>query len=165
MLQECRVPVVVDADALNAVAPARAGTFPPHAVVTPHPGEMARLRGTKTEEVTSNRLSIAGRSAKEWGCVVVLKGAPTVIAAPDGSLWLNPTGTPGMASGGTGDVLTGMTTGLLAQGLSPLDAAIAAAFVHGMAGERAAERLGEAGMLASDLLGEVPVVLRDLYAG
>jgi ADP-dependent NAD(P)H-hydrate dehydratase / NAD(P)H-hydrate epimerase len=165
VLQECRAPLVVDADALNAVAPARAGTFPPHAVITPHPGEMARLWGTNTQEVQSNRLETAERAAGQWGCVVVFKGAPTVIAAPDGALWLNPTGTPGMASGGTGDVLTGLITGLLAQGLAPMDAAIAAVYVHGAAGEQAADRLGAAGMLASDLLREVPGVLRDLSNG
>jgi NAD(P)H-hydrate epimerase len=163
VLRECRVPLVVDADALNAAVPAGPETFPPHAVITPHPGEMARLLGTNTGAVQSNRVAIAERAARELGCVVVLKGAPTVIAGANGELWINPTGSPGMASGGTGDVLTGLLAGLLAQGLRPLDAALCAVYAHGLAGERAARRLGTAGMLAGDLLRAAPRVLRDLY--
>jgi NAD(P)H-hydrate epimerase len=162
VLGECRVPLVVDADALNAVAPAGAETFPPHAVLTPHPGEMSRLLGTSTAEIQSNRRAAAERAARSFGCVVLLKGAATVIAAPDGRVWINPTGSAGMASGGMGDVLTGVIAGLLAQGLQPLDAAICGAFIHGRAGEYAARRLGEAGMLAGDVLRAIPRVLREI---
>jgi NAD(P)H-hydrate epimerase len=124
---------------------------------------MARLLGTNTQEVQSNRLAIAEQAAREMGCVVLLKGAPTIIASPAGERWLNPTGTPGMATGGTGDVLTGLIVGLLAQGLGPLDAAISGAFLHGCAGKRAARRLGEAGMLAGDVLAAIPHVLHTVY--
>jgi NAD(P)H-hydrate epimerase len=165
ILKECAAPIVVDADALNVVAPAGPGTFPPRAVLTPHPGEMARLLGTNTGTVQSNRVATAARAAREWECVVLLKGTPTVIAAPSGEVWLNPTGSSGMATGGTGDVLTGLTAGLLAQGLSPLAAALCAAYVHGRAGERAAGRLGEAGMLAGDVLTAVPHIFRQITDG
>jgi hypothetical protein len=119
-------PLVVDADGLNALAPAGPGTFPARAVVTPHPAEMARLLGTDTASVQSDRLATARKAAREWNCVVLLKGAGTVIAHPDGTAFINPTGNPGMGSAGTGDVLSGIIAGMMGQKLPPTPQAAAA---------------------------------------
>ena len=130
-------------------------------LLTPHPGEMATLAGLSVAEVQANRQEVARSFAEAHGVYVALKGFRTVIAAPDGKLLINPTGNSGMASGGTGDVLTGLVGGFLAQRQAPLDALGLGVFVHGMAGDRAAARLGQHGMVASDLLGEVCGVLRE----
>lgn len=156
LLREWTRPLVVDADALNLVAPAGPGSFPPEAVVTPHPGELARLLGTDVATVESNRVDAARRASREFRCVVVLKGAASLIAAPDGRLAINSTGTPAMATGGVGDVLTGLVAALLGQGLPPFEAAAAAVYLHGLAGELAAADVGGIGMLASDLAERLP---------
>ncbi|BDG07847.1 NAD(P)H-hydrate dehydratase [Anaeromyxobacter paludicola] len=153
-------PAVLDADALNALAdaPGAVGPLPPSAVLTPHPGELARLLRQSIADVQRDRVATAVASAEALGCTVVLKGARTVVAAPGEVPWVIPTGNPGMATGGTGDVLAGLTGALLAGGIAPFDAARAAAWAHGRAGDLAARRLGERGLLASDLahaLGEV----------
>src|SRR5262249_19088618 len=128
----CRVPLVLDADALNAVAGTEYLRARPAAtVLTPHPGEMARLLRSDTGTVQDDRLGVAGRLAAAENAIVVLKGARTVIAAPDGRVAICPTGNPGMASGGMGDVLSGVVGALLAQGLAPFDAACLAVFAHG----------------------------------
>ena len=158
-------PLVLDADGLNIVA--GTGTLRERAgptVVTPHPGEMARLLGCETAEVQADRLGAARRLARSEGVVVVLKGARTVIAAPDGGAAISPTGNPGMATGGTGDVLAGIVGALLGQGLGPFDAAVLGVFAHGAAGDRVAARRGEVGLLASDLLAELPPTLAELQA-
>jgi NAD(P)H-hydrate epimerase len=165
VLRERRGALVVDADGLNAIADAGEGAAwaaPDQVILTPHPGEMARLLGTKTEEVQSNRLATAERAASRFGCTVVLKGAGTIVAAPDGRLWIGPAGIAALATGGTGDVLTGVVAGLLAQGVSPVDAAVAGVFLHTRAGERLAARVGDAGVLAGDLLTELPQVIREI---
>jgi NAD(P)H-hydrate epimerase len=162
VLKERQGPLVVDADALNQVAPAGLGVFPSNAVITPHPAELARLVGTSTAEIQSNRLAAAENAARELGCVVVLKGAGTIAAAPDGHLWIGPAGTAALATGGTGDVLTGVIAGLMAQGLPPLDAAIAGVYVHGRAGEMLADEVGLAGALAGELLPILPRVLQKM---
>jgi ADP-dependent NAD(P)H-hydrate dehydratase / NAD(P)H-hydrate epimerase len=162
LLAEVRLPIVVDADALNAVAPAGPGVFPATAVITPHPGEMARLLDRDTKAVQADRLATAREAAARFGCVVVLKGAGTLIAEPGGAAWINPTGNAGMATGGTGDVLTGTLVGLLAQGLSPLDAARAGVYLHSLAGELAAADIGPAGTLAGDLPPRLPAALRQV---
>jgi NAD(P)H-hydrate epimerase len=164
VLSERQGPLVVDADGLNAIAdagPGGAWAAPEQVVLTPHPGEMARLVGTKIQEVESNRLATAERAAHQFGCVVVLKGAGTIVATPDGRLWIGPAGTAALATGGTGDVLTGVITGMLAQGLSPVDAVVAGVYLHARAGERLAARVGDAGILAGDLLAELPHVIRE----
>ena len=125
-------------------------------MVTPHPGEMSRLLATTTAAIQADRLGAARRLSERDGVVVVLKGARTVIAAPDGRAAIVPTGNPGMATGGTGDVLAGVIGGLLAQGLAAFDAASLGAFAHGLAGDRVALRQGEVGLLAHDLLDELP---------
>ena len=155
-------PAVIDADALNALAAARAeggvAGLPSPAVLTPHPGEMARLCGLPVEAVQADRVGLAARQAAAWGCTVVLKGARTVVAGAAGPPAVIPTGNAGLATGGTGDVLAGLAGALLAGGIAARDAARAAAWVHGRAGDLAARRLGQRGLLASDLadaLGEV----------
>jgi NAD(P)H-hydrate epimerase len=151
-------PMVVDADALNALSEAPAlleGAHAP-AVLTPHPGEMARLMGVSAEEVQGNRAQFAKRAATRFGSAVVLKGAYSLICEAGRSLAINPTGNPGMASGGTGDVLTGVVAGLLAQGLLPFEAAGAGAYLHGLAGDLAARRTGEASLVAGELVNSLP---------
>jgi NAD(P)H-hydrate epimerase len=155
-------PCVLDADALNALA-GKASLLteckrPP--IITPHPGEMARLEAeATTQSVNEDRLGTAIRFARERGVFVILKGARTVIARPDGLAAICPTGNPGMATAGTGDVLTGMVGGLLAQGLSTWDAACAATYIHGLAGDLATQHLGQAGMIARDLIQYIPHAL------
>ncbi len=156
--------VVLDADALNALVKHSKWwqKMNYQAILTPHPGEMARLTGLSVANVQAERLKIARRAAAEWGKVVVLKGAYTVIAAPDGRVRLNPSANPGLASAGTGDVLSGAIAGLLAQGLSPFDAACCGVYLHSMAGEVVKEELGDAGMVAGDLLPVLPKVIKRL---
>ncbi len=153
LLRSLKKPAIIDADALYAIAQDLDVLQECKAplVITPHPGEMATLLGTTSEQVQSNRLDTARAFATENNITVVLKGAGSVIAAPDGRVHINPTGTPGMATGGTGDVLSGMIGGLLAQDDDAVVDANAAVYIHGLAGEIAATKLGEASMLASDL--------------
>ncbi len=163
VLDALSVPAVVDADGLNILA-ANPALFEKTAVpmvLTPHPGEMARLVGKGTREVQANRIDISRAFAEERGVVLVLKGAGTVIAAPDGRVFVNPTGNAGMASGGMGDVLTGVIGGFLAQGLAPLDSARLGVYLHGLAGDRAVVRTGAAGLIASEVMFELQGILRD----
>jgi hydroxyethylthiazole kinase-like uncharacterized protein yjeF len=166
-LADSTVPGVLDADGLNAVA--RRDEWWKHApanlVLTPHPGEMARLLDTTVAAVQSNRFAAASDAACRWGKVVLLKGAYTIVADPTGIMSINPTGSPNLATAGTGDVLSGIVAGLLAQGLSPRDAAVAGAWLHGAAGQRVAERLGDAGTVASDLLAVIPEIRHSLVGG
>jgi len=157
-------PLVLDADALNTLAqtPKWQQQFGGEAIFTPHPGEMARLAGTSVNEVQSDRLGFAKRMAAEWHKIIVLKGAYTVIAAPDGRARLSPVANPGLASAGTGDVLSGAIAGLVAQGLSLFDAASLGVYLHGKAGEVVKDRLGDAGTIATDLLPALPLVIKQL---
>lgn len=147
---------VLDADGLNAAADLLQTEKMPHPqgelILTPHPGEMARLTGHSAAEINADREGTALRYAKAWNAVVVLKGAHTVIAGPDGRCAVNPTGNPGLSRGGSGDVLAGMTSALLACGLPAFDAAACAVYLHGAAADRAAALHGETGMLPHDLL-------------
>lgn len=183
LVAEAEAPCVVDADGLNALAAAMhaaAGRESAAAdsgvvslpvrprgrlVLTPHPGEMARLLGVSSKEVQDDRLGTAERAAAGWNCTVVLKGARTVVAAPDGTTYVNVTGNPGMATGGSGDVLTGAVAGLLAQGLEPARAAAAAVYLHGRAGDLAAEAKGQMGLVASDILEWLPEAARETGQG
>jgi NAD(P)H-hydrate epimerase len=169
LLPGVRVPCVFDADGLNAASllnPAEwfstLGRGGAPLVVTPHPGEMARLLGSRTVEVQADRLGVAERAAAEWQCIVVLKGARSLVAAPGGPTYINPTGNSGMATGGSGDVLTGMVAGLLAQGLAPDWAAAAAVFLHGRAGDLAAAERGYASLVAGDILDKLPAAFLDI---
>lgn len=147
---------VLDADGLNAAADLLQTGKMLHPqgelILTPHPGEMARLTGRSAAEINADREGMALRYAKAWNAVVVLKGAHTVIAGPDGRCAVNPTGNPGLSRGGSGDVLAGMTSALLACGLPAFDAAACAVYLHGAAADRAAALHGETGMLPHDLL-------------
>ena len=161
------VPLVLDADGLNAFAPkGQDCTLEAGAdarwVLTPHPGEAARLLGIGTSEVQADRLGAARKLAAASGAVVVLKGHRSLIVAPDGRVAINSSGNPGMATGGTGDVLTGAVGAFLARGLSPWDAARLATFVHGDAGDLAAKRLGLESLIATDLIAELPAALTRL---
>jgi hydroxyethylthiazole kinase-like uncharacterized protein yjeF len=160
------LPMVIDADGLNAIAGQldvlRAAPAP--RVLTPHPGEMARLTGLATKQVQADRIAHARTLARETGQVVVLKGSGTIVAAPDGRWSLNTSGGPILGTGGTGDVLAGLAGSLLAQGLDPYDAARVATFLHGRAGDRLALHLGDAGLLASELADELPQARRELVA-
>jgi len=163
-------PLVLDADALWALSPAEDRLVPAlrlapaPRVLTPHLGEMARLTGKDAADLEARRIDAARGWAQRWGAVVVMKGAPTVVAAPDGRVSVNPTGTPALATAGTGDVLAGVLVALLAQGLAPFDAARLAAFVHGRAGERAGDERGVPGAIASDLIERLPRAFADLRA-
>lgn len=157
------VPAVVDADALNALATKTLNVSGRFRVLTPHPGEMSRLCGTSTAAVQSDRVGVARRFAAERGCVVVLKGQRTVIALPDGRVYINPTGTPAMATAGSGDILTGLIAGLLAQfPRDAVDAVLAAVWLHGRAGELGAAALGEQSLTAMKLLEYLPAAMSEL---
>ncbi|MFC2021472.1 NAD(P)H-hydrate dehydratase [Chloroflexota bacterium] len=156
--------LVLDADALNTLAnsPSWWQQLVGNAILTPHPGEMARLVGVSTEEVQSDRVGMAKKTALEWQKTVVLKGAYTVTVAPDYQPRINPVANPGLASAGTGDVLSGVIAGLAAQGLTLADAAACGVYLHSEAGEIVRARLGDAGMVASDLLPTLPLVIKQL---
>ena len=160
--EEANLPAVVDADALNALA----NDFPTTnkvRVLTPHPGEMGRLVGKSAKEVQEDRLNLARNFASQSAAAVVLKGDRSIIAFPDGETWVNPTGSPALAKGGTGDILTGIIAGLIAQ--HPKDwrrALIAAVWLHGRAGERAGAELGEESTLATDVLNYLPEAIHEL---
>jgi hydroxyethylthiazole kinase-like uncharacterized protein yjeF len=162
-----RRPLVIDADGLNALAdsPRTKGKLGPGRVLTPHPGEMARLTGKTADAINADRPAAARKAAKEWGAVVVLKGAHTVVAHPDGRISEDPHEVPALASGGTGDVLSGIIGGLIAQGSDPFTAAVTGVYLHAAAGRRIAERIGDSGLLASDLLPEIPLVMNVLRQG
>lgn len=132
-------------------------------MLTPHPGEMSAMTGLPRDEIQSNREDVAGKYAREWGHVVVLKGAFTVIASPDGRRTVIPVATPALARAGTGDVLAGLIVGLRAQGLDAYESAVAGAYIHAQAGLRAAEFFGTtASVLAGDVLDFVPDVIAEL---
>lgn len=165
LLREVPLPLVIDADGLNALAGDLAAlqTRPcGTTILTPHPGEMARLAGISVAEVEADRVGVARAFAETHGVIVVLKGARTVIAAADGGIFINPTGHAGLASGGSGDVLTGMIAGLLAQGAAPVAAACSGVWLHGRAADRLLPRSGTAGLLATDLLPEIPAARLEL---
>ena len=158
-------PLVFDADGLKLLAkfPDWAKMLPKPAILTPHPGEMAILTGLKTEDIQKDRLAVALKYAKEWGHVVVLKGAFTVVAAPDGRTTTIPVATPALARAGTGDVLAGLICGLRAQGVDAYNAGRAGAWIHAQAGLAAAEMLGSSiSVMAGDVLEAVPEVLASL---
>ena len=164
LVESSPVPLVIDADGLNCLAGQIGWLRRKRApvILTPHPGEMARLTSVSTENVQSDRIGISRKLATDYGVAVVLKGARTVVAGPDGRVSINPTGNPGMASGGMGDVLAGMVGALLAQGLDLREAGEVGAYWHGYAADRVARRSGETGLLATDVIEELPMALREL---
>ncbi len=164
VVKTSETPLVLDADAINVISAdvniLRHLKKP--AIMTPHPGEMARLLGISTKEVQSNRIEVAREFAYNWKVVLVLKGSRTVVALPDGTVYLNLTGNSGMATAGTGDVLTGVISGLLAQGAKLEDAAIAGVYIHGLAGDLAAAEKTEYGMIASDVVEMLPYAIKTI---
>ena len=166
LIPETTLPLVIDADGITALL-SRLEILKQckgSVILTPHPGEMARLAGITTQEVQTDRIGVAKSCAASYNAIVVLKGNRTVIATPDQEVYINPTGNPGMASGGTGDVLTGMIGGLLAQGLPPLEATKWGVYVHGLAGDMAAQAIGEIPLIASDIIDYLPDALAEVKA-
>ena len=164
LLRKVTIPLVLDADALNLLSEHRSilPKLSADIVLTPHPAEFGRLANMETSAVQKDRRGIASRFAKTWNKVVVLKGAGTVIAAPDGRITLNPIATPALASGGTGDVLAGLIGGLMAQKLPAFEAAVTGVHLHSVAGIDLEASMGQAGVLASDLLPQIPRVMERL---
>ena len=156
------VPCVIDADAITALKDHTEllSHMLAEKVLTPHPGEMARITGIRVSEIEKNRVEVARLYAEKWQAVVVLKGVPTVVALPEGTVYLNTAGTPAMATGGSGDVLTGLIAALIGQGLTVADAAVAGVYLHGLAGELAAG--GSVGLAASELLQMLPEARRQV---
>ncbi len=166
LLRNVKIPWVIDADGLNNLAldlgRLQSAKAPP--ILTPHPGEMARLIGTTTAAINQNRVTVAREFAVKHRCYLVLKGARSVVATHEGKIFINSTGNPGMASGGMGDVLAGMLAALLGQGLSPEDAMKLGVFLHGFVGDRVADEKGEVGLIASDIIDDLPAGMSALSA-
>lgn len=164
---ELSIPLVVDAGGLAALA-LNSGLLPFNGaplILTPHPGEMAKLTKTSTKVVQQERWELASRKAREWKAVVLLKGAYTVVALPDGEIYVNPTGNPVLSTAGTGDLLTGLITALLAQGLTPEDASRCGAYLHGLAADLLLEERGARGHKAGDILDYFPLAINQLISG
>jgi len=164
VIRNADLPMVIDADALTLVAdnPKILNEAKAPIVLTPHPGEMSRLAGITTDEVQADRIGVAMEFAKKYGIYLVLKGARSVIATPHGKVFINTTGNAGMASGGMGDVLTGILGGFLAQRIDPEDACKLGVFLHGLSGDLVAEQNGEAGMIARDIANSLPRAIKEL---
>lgn len=164
LLKNSTVPVVIDADAItlisNNLRTLKSLIVP--VILTPHPGEMARLIGKKNKDVQNDRINVSREFSRKFGVYIVLKGARTVISTPDGKIFINPTGNPGMAAGGMGDVLTGIIGGLLAQGYNAENSCKIGVFVHGLAGDIASEEISESGFLASEIADRVPRALNNI---
>jgi len=165
VVEELHLPMVIDADALNALARKDLHSSAPR-ILTPHPGEMSRLVSRSIEDVQSDRVGIARAFAQELGVCLVLKGHRTVIAFPDGRVFVNPTSSPALATGGTGDILTGLIAGLLAQFPDELEAAVlAAVYLHGRAGELGAAEIGDKSFMATDILRYLPAAMQEVAEG
>lgn len=164
LLRRVEQPVVLDADGINCIAtnPGLLTERKYPTIITPHPGELGRLLGRKGGEIQVARLDSALEAARRFGCVVVLKGANTLVASAEGRVLINPLALPGLATAGSGDVLTGCTAAVCAQGLSPMDAALCGVFVHGKAAELAAHMIGPVGMVAGDVISHLPLALSGL---
>lgn len=164
ILKNSNVPLVIDADALNIIAKqiSLLSEIKAGAVITPHPGEMSRLTGKSIESIMANRIETAREFAIKWKVTVVLKGAGTVTAVPGGDAYINSTGNPGMATAGSGDVLTGVIASLIGQGIQMEKAAVTGVFLHGLAGDFAQAGFGEYGMMASDIAANLPAAIKSI---
>ncbi|HYO78439.1 MAG TPA: NAD(P)H-hydrate dehydratase, partial [Thermoanaerobaculia bacterium] len=166
IVEMVELPLVIDASGLNAFA-SRAAELNPRGlprVITPHPGELARLLGGDAQSINSDRIAAAREAARVTNCVVVLKGYQSLVAEPDGHVYVNPTGNPGMASGGMGDVLAGLIAALLARDSDPLDAACTATYLHGLAGDLLRDEMGDTGLAAMDLAENIPAAIQAVRA-
>lgn len=164
IIKEVELPVIIDAGALSSIG-SRTDIFKgakAKVIITPHPGEAARLLGVSTDDVQADRVNSALRLADVTGATVVLKGAISIVTDPAGEFFLNPTGNPGLATAGTGDILSGIIGGLLAQGYMPRDASVAGVYIHGLSGDEVKKDSGEVGMVATDLLPKIPKVINGL---
>jgi NAD(P)H-hydrate epimerase len=160
--KKSKAPMVIDADGLNAISdPSIFKKSGKDIIITPHPGEFSRLIGRPIKEIQSDRTGHASRFAAKYGVTIVLKGAYTVIAGK-GKTFVNPTGNPGMASAGVGDVLTGIIASLIGQGVDPFNSAVAGTYIHGMAGNLAVSIKGEHGIIASDIIDSIPYTLASI---
>ncbi len=164
LMEQYEGPMVIDADGLNALSKdtEKLSKASASLILTPHYGEMSRLCDIPILKIKKNSIEIAREMAQRWQVVLVLKGAPTIIANPQGLVYINPTGNDGMATAGTGDVLAGLIAGFAAQGSSPIDSAIAGVYIHGLAGDNVAQKIGSRGMIASDVLKALPKALHNI---
>lgn len=162
LLPKLNMPAVIDADALNILAQKRSilKKIKTHSVLTPHPGEMARLINSNVGYVQKNRKAVAQTFANKYNVILVLKGHNTVVAGPKNKAYINKTGNPGMATAGSGDVLAGIIGSFLAQGAPPFEAARLGVYIHGLAGDLAAKKIGEVSLIASDILKSIPDAIR-----
>jgi NAD(P)H-hydrate epimerase len=167
LIEACPVPLVIDADGLNLIAaePSMLSRRRAPIVLTPHPGEMARLCGHSTADIQDDRIGHARAFAERHQVHLVLKGAATLVALPDGTVFVNATGNPGMATGGMGDVLTGLIAGLVTQGLAPGAAARTGVYLHGLAADRMAAKKAPVGYLATDVIQTLPEAMDELLTG
>ena len=167
LLSACSLPMVVDADGINALS----GEYhdllrgKEEVILTPHPGEMGRLTGLSNSDIQNDRIETTFSFVKEHGCYLVLKGARTLIGEPDGKIFLNPTGNPVLAGGGSGDVLTGLIGGFVARGWPLLKAAMGGVYLHGLAADLLAEDMGRSGIMAGELLPVLPKLIASLARG
>ncbi len=164
LLPQVNIPMVIDADGLNILAekPQILKEVRVPVVLTPHPGEFGRLLGISTQQVVAEKLELVPQFAREYGVYLVLKGYRTLTAAPDGRVFINPTGNPGLATGGTGDVLSGMLVSMLIQGENILDAILASVYIHGLSGDLAAHRYGEKSLVAGNIITYLPAAIKCL---
>lgn len=167
LVKEISIPCIVDADALNSIAFRKEtlGRASENFVLTPHPKELARLMECSVSEIQSDRITAAIEAAQKYGCTVLLKGAMTVIANSNKEVFINPTGNPGMATAGSGDVLSGIIGGLLAQRTDPFQAAVSGAYIHGRAGDILSDELGQAGIIAGDIQRIIPLAIKSIKEG
>jgi len=166
IIRNSRTSLIVDADGINALGkkPSVLHEAQCPIILTPHPGEMARITGTSIKEVQDDRIGVAKKFAQEYGVVLVLKGARTIIAEPNGNVYINCTGNPGMASGGIGDVLTGMIAGLVAQGYTISEASRLGVFLHGYIADEITDQRGEVGLTATDIINRIPLSLKEVMS-
>ena len=157
-------PIIIDADALNIIAKTKNSSIPLNSIITPHPMELSRLLGVEVKEIQQNRAKWAWQASKEFDCIVLLKGHETVIAVPNGKIFINHTGNSALAKAGSGDVLTGMIAGFCAQGIKLEEAACCATYIHGIASEIASKSMTEYCVLASDLIKYIPLAMRAIFS-
>lgn len=164
IIKEYKNPIVIDADGLNAISknPSVLLEKCGEIILTPHLGEMARLLKVSPDDIQNDRIGYAREFAKKYKVTVVLKGHRTVISSLSGETWINPTGNPGMATAGAGDVLAGIITALIAQGFTPQNAAVCGVYVHGCAGDKAADEYGQWGMTATDIIRFIPNIIKNI---
>lgn len=162
-LKNIETPVVLDADALNAIADSKITKLPPNSIITPHPKEMSRLLDMSVEEIQNDRPAAARKAVEKFGCTVVLKGSGTIICTKDFKFFENTSGNSSLAKAGSGDVLTGIISGFLAQGLNCENAAVAGVYIHGICGEIASEKLTEYCVLAQDIIDSLPEAYKRIF--